>query len=143
MEKEFKNELRRFLTGRTIRDAEGWLIAVPEGNHLIYHGVADHTGHRRIVARTAVLQAAQDPETAFYRVFHALQHVGILANMRSQPQALCALRRYFLTKAVILCVFPEAEGKIRIQAYTGRSILAGVYCRHAIAKLKKHIAEEK
>lgn len=142
MEKELKNELRKLLTGRTIRDEEGVLMAVPEGSRLIYHGVSDTTGHRKILSRSAVMEVARDTDTAFYQVLEALQRVGILVNMRSQPQALCALRRYFPTKAVILCVLPEQDGRIRIQAYTGRSLFAPVYCNRAIAQLRKNIADQ-
>lgn len=142
MEKELKNELRKLLTGRTVRDEEGVLMAVPEGSRLIYQGVSDTTGHRKILERSAVMEVARDTDAAFYQVLEALQRVGILVNMRSQPKALCALKRYFLTKAVILCVLPEQDGQIRIRAYTGRSLLAPACCSHAIAKLRKNIAAQ-
>ena len=35
MEKQLKAELRKLLTGRTVRDEEGWLVAVPEGSYLV------------------------------------------------------------------------------------------------------------
>ena len=46
MDKQLKTELKKILTGRTVRDEEGWLVAIPDGNYLIYHGVADRTGYR-------------------------------------------------------------------------------------------------
>ena len=137
MDKQLKNELRKLLTGRTIRDEEGWLIAVPDGSYLIYHGVADRTGHRKIKLREERVQAGTDNEQAFHRVFDALRDIGLLVNMRTKPDALCALCRFFLTKAVILCVVPEGNGLVLIQAYTGRSITAGICCRLAISKLIK------
>lgn len=139
MDKELKNELRKLLTGRTVRDEEGCLVAVPDGGVLIYHGVADTTGHRKIYTKEEVVQVAADPETAFYRVLDALQKVGVLVNMRSQPQALCALRRYFLTKAVILCVLPEQDGRVRVQAHTGRSLFAAACCSRAVEQFKKNL----
>ena len=137
MDKQFKTELRKLLTGRTIRDEEGWLIAVPEGSYLIYHGVADRTGFRKIKFKEKRVRLADDNEKAFHLVLGALQDMGILANMQTKPDALCALCRMFLTKAVVLCVSPEGNGEILVQAYTGRSLTAGICCRSAIAKLIK------
>ena len=51
MDKQLKTELRKLLTGRTVRDEEGWLIAVPEGNYLIYHGITDRSGYGKIKCR--------------------------------------------------------------------------------------------
>lgn len=137
MDKQFKTELRKLLTGRTIRDEEGWLIAVPEGSYLIYHGVADRTGFRKIKFKEKRVRLADDNEKAFHLVLGALQDMGILANMQTKPDALCALCRMFLTKAVVLCVSPEGNGEVLVQAYTGRSLTAGICCRSAIAKLIK------
>ena len=139
MEKQLTTELRKLLTGRTIRDEEGWLIAVPEGNYLLYRGVTDRTGYRKIKLKEARIQVAEDNEAAFHRVFQALQDVGILVNMKTRPNALCALCRFLLTKSVILCVVPEGDGLVLVQAYTGRSFTAGLCCRLAIAKLSKKI----
>lgn len=139
MEKQLKTELRKLLTGRTIRDEEGWLIAVPDGNYLIYHGITDRTGYRKIRLKEARVQAAPDNEQAFHRVLKALQDVGTLVNMKTKPNALCALCRMILTKSVILCVTPEGEGLVLIQAYTGRSLTAGLCCRLAIGKLIRKI----
>lgn len=144
MEKQLKVELRKLLTGRTIRDEEGWLIAVPEGSYFIYHGVTDKTGYRKIKCKEERIQVADDNEKAFHTVFKALQEVGLLVNMKTKPNALCALCRFFLTKAVVLCVVPEGDGLVLVQAYTGRSFTAGICCRLAIAKLikKMDITEE-
>ena len=135
MDKQFKTELRKLLTGRTIRDEEGWLVAVPEGSYLIYHGVTDKTGYRKIKVREKRVQIAADNEAAFHLVLDALQEIGILVNMETRPDALCALYRAFLTKAVVLCVMPEENGTVLVKAYTGRSFTAGFCCRAAIAKL--------
>ena len=137
MDKQLKTELRKLLTGRTIRDEEGWLIAVPEGSYFVYHGVTDRTGYRKIKCREARLQVAADNEQAFYTVLKALSDIGLLVNMKTKPDALCALCRFFLTKTVVLCVIPEGEGIVLIQAYTGRSLTAGLCCRMAISKLIK------
>ena len=139
MDKQLKTELRKLLTGRTIRDEEGWLIAVPEGNYLIFHGVADSTGYRKIMIREERVQVASSNEEAFQIVFDALQEVGVLVNMKTKPTALCALCRFFLTKAVILCVVPEGDGLVLVQAFTGRSLTAGLCCRMAIAKFVKNM----
>ena len=139
MEKQLKTELRKLLTGRTIRDEEGWLIAIPDGNYLIYHGVTDRTGYRKIKLREERIQVAATNEEAFHVVLKALQEIGVLVNMKTMPDALCALCRFFLTKTVILCVIPEGNGLVLIQAYTGRSFTAGICCRLAIAKLIKKI----
>ena len=137
MDKQLKTELRKLLTGRTIRDEEGWLIAVPEGSYFIYHGVTDRTGYRKIKLREERVQVAADNEQAFYKVLHALKDMGLLANMRTKPNALCALCRFFLTKRVILCVVPEGNGLVLVQAYTGRSFTAGICCTLAIKRLIK------
>ena len=137
MDKQLKTELRKLLTGRTIRDEEGWLIAVPEGSYFIYHGVTDRTGYRKIKCREERVQLDEDGETAFYKVMHALQEMGLLVNMQTKPDALCALCRFFLTKAVVLCVVPQQDGSLVAEAYTGRSFTAGICCRLAIAKLIK------
>lgn len=137
MDKQLKTELRKLLTGRTIRDEEGWVIAVPEGSYFTYHGVTDRTGYRKIKCREDRVQVAADNERAFHTVLRALGDVGLLVNMQSKPDALCALCRFFLTKTVVLCVVPEGEGVVLVQAYTGRSFTAGLCCRLAIAKLVK------
>jgi hypothetical protein len=144
MDKQLKTELRKLLTGRTIRDEEGWLIAVPEGNYFIYHGIADRTGYRKIKCREKRVQAAGDNEQAFHTVLKALADICLLVNMKTKPDALCALCRFFLTKAVVLCVVPQGEGLVLVQAYTGRSLTAGICCRLAIAKLikKMDLAQE-
>lgn len=137
MDKQLKKELRKLLTGRTIRDEEGWLIAIPDGSYFIYHGVTDRTGYRRIKCREERVQVASDNEQAFHKVLKGLRDVGLLVNMQTKPNALCALCRFFLTKAVVLCVVPEGSGLVLVQAYTGRSFTAGICCRLAIAKLIK------
>ena len=144
MDKQLKTELRKLLTGRTIRDEEGWLIAVPEGSYFIYHGIADRTGYRKIICREKRLQVASDNEQAFHTVLKALSDTGLLVNMQTKPDALCALCRFFLTKAVILSVAPEGDGMVLVQAYTGRSLTAGICCRWAITKLikKMNLAQE-
>ena len=93
MDKQLRTELRKLLTGRTIRDEEGWLIAVPEGSYLIHRGLTDRTGYRKIKLREERIQAAADNEQAFHAVLQALQEVGVLVNMRTKPNALCALCR--------------------------------------------------
>jgi hypothetical protein len=145
MDKQLKTELRKLLTGRTVRDEEGWLIAVPEGNYLIYHGITDRSGYGKIKCREVRVQAASDNEEAFHVVLKGLQNVGMLVNMKTKPTALCALCRFFLTKAVVLCVTPEGDGLVLIQAYTGRSLTAGICCRRAIKKLikKMELPEDK
>jgi hypothetical protein len=137
MDKQLKTELRKLLTGRTIRDEEGWLVAVPEGSYMIYHGITDRTGYRKIKCREKRMKVADDNEQAFHAVLEALSNIGLLANMKAKPNALCALCRFFLTKAVILCVNPEGDGVVLVQAYTGRSITAGLCCTMAISKLIK------
>ena len=142
MEKQLKSELRKLLTGRTIRDEEGWLIAIPEGSYFVYHGVADRTGYRRIKLRERRVQVASDNEEAFHMVMKALQDLGVLVDMKTKPNALCALCRFFLTKAVVLCVVPEGDGLVLVQAYTGRSFTAGICCRLAMAKFVKKLEQK-
>ena len=137
MDKQLKTELRKLLTGRTIRDEEGWLIAIPEGSYFIYHGVTDRTGYRKIKLREERVQVAPDNEQAFHMVLKALSDIGLLVNMKTKPDALCALCRFFLTKTVVLCVVPEGDGLVLVQASTGRSFTAGICCRLAISKLIK------
>lgn len=137
MEKQLKTELRKILTGRTIRDEEGWLIAVPEGSYLLYHGVTDRTGYRKIKLKEIRMQVASDNEEAFHTVLKALQEIGVLVDLKAKPNALCALCRMLLMKSVLLCVVPEGDGLVLIQAYTGRSLTAGLCCSLAISKLTK------
>ncbi len=139
MDKQLKTELRKLLTGRTIRDEEGWLVAIPEGRFMIHHGISDRTGYRKIKCREERVQVAPDNEEAFHKVFKALQEVGLLVNMRTKPSALCARCRFFLTKAVVLCVTPEGDGLVLVQAFTGRSLTAGICSRMAIRKLIKEM----
>ena len=139
MDKQLRVELRKLLTGRTIRDEEGWLVAVPDGSYFVYHGVADRTGYRKIKLREQRVQVAADNEQAFHMVLMALTEVGLLVNMKTKPEALCALCRFFLTKAVVLCVIPEGNGVVLVQAYTGRSFTAGICCRLAISKFIKEM----
>ena len=139
MEKQLRNELRKLLTGRTIRDEEGWLIAIPDGSYLIYHGITDRTGYGKIKLREDIIKVADSTEKAFQPVMDALQSMGVLVNMKTIPDALCALCRIFLTKTVVLCVVPDEDGKVLVQAYTGRTLTAGIYCRLAISKFQKKL----
>ena len=139
MDKQLKNELRKILTGRTIRDEEGWLVAVPEGGYLIYHGVTDFTGFRKIKHVEQQVQVASENEEAFHKVLRALQEVGLLVNMETKPDALCALCRVFLTRSVVLCVEPKTDGAVLLQAYTGRSLFSALWCRLAMMKLMKKL----
>lgn len=143
MEKQLKTELRKLLTGRTIRDEEGWLIAVPEKSYFVYHGVADRTGYRKIKCKEEEMKVADSNEEAFHKVFHALQDMGVLVNMQTKPEELCALCRVFLTKAVILCVAPLSDGRVLLQAYTGRSFTASLCCRLAMTKFAKKLEQRK
>ena len=105
MDKQLKTELRKLLTGRTIRDEEGWLIAVPDGQYLIYHGVTDKTGYRRIKIREERIQVAATNEEAFHLVLKALQDVGVLVDMKTMPEALSEerLSRSRTRNGSILC----------------------------------------
>lgn len=141
MEKQLKTEIRRLLTGRTIRDEEGWLIAVPEGNHFIYHGITDRTGYRKIKVKEKYIEITKRNESAFYLVLEALQNVGILVNLKGKPDALCALCRVFLTRRVLLCVEPEQDGKVLLQAYIGRSFTSPLCCRRLISRFERSIEE--
>lgn len=143
MEKQLKTEIKKLLTGRTIRNEEGWLIAVPDGSRFIYHGVADRTGYRKIKRREEQIKVAESNEEAFPYVLDALQEMGLLVDMKSMPSALCALCRVFLTKRVLLCILPMEDGLVLAQAYTGRSFTARLSCRLAISRFMKKINESK
>ena len=137
MEKHLKAELRKLLTNRTTLDQEGWLIAAPDGSRVICRGLTDRTGYRKIEVLEERIQVATDNEKAFHTVLRALQEMGALVNMKTRPNALCALCRFFVTKNVVLCVVPEGDGLVLIQAYTGRSALAGLCTRMAISQFVK------
>ena len=139
MEKQLKTEIRKLLTGRTVRDEDGWLIAVPDGSRFIYHGVTDRTGYRTIKMKEEYIQVADSNEKAFPLVLNALQEIGLLVDMKAKPTALCALCRVLLTKRVLLCVIPEDNGLVLAQAYTGRSFTARLCCRIALSRLMKKI----
>ena len=141
MDKQLKTEIKKLLTGRTIRDDEGWLIAVPEGSRFIYHGITDKTGYRKIKCKEMEVEVDEDPEQAFYTVMNALQEIGLLVNMQHKPDALCALCRVFLTRRVLLCVEPAEDGKVLVQAYVGRSFTSWLCCRIAFSKFVKKIRE--
>ena len=143
MEKQLKTEIRKLLTGRTIRNEEGWLIAGPDGSRFIYHGRADRTGYRKIRQREEQIQVAQSNEEAFPYVLNALQEIGLLVDMKSMPTALCTLCRVFLTKRVLLCVLPVEDGLVLVRAYTGRSFTARISCRIAISRFMKKINDAK
>ena len=141
MDKELKIEIRKLLTGRTIRDDEGWLIAVPEGSRFIYHGITDKTGYRKIKCKEQLVDVDKDNEQAFYTVMNALQEIGLLVNMQHKPDALCALCRVFMTRRVLLCVEPVEDGKVLVQAYVGRSFTSRLCCRKIISKFMQKIRE--
>jgi hypothetical protein len=142
MEKQLKIELRKLLTGRTMRDEEGWLVAVPDGQYLIYHGITDLTGFRKIKQLQQQMQVAATNEEAFHKLLKALQEVGMLVNMQTKPDALCALCHVFLTRSVVLCAEPKTDGVVQLQVYTGRSLLSGLWCRLAVMKLMKKLELE-
>lgn len=140
-DKELKKEIRSLLTGRTYRNDDGLLVALPEDARFVYRGVSDNMG-RKTYSRSAELVASEDPEEAFHAVLNALQQMGILVDMRSQPDALCALKRYFLTKAVLICVTPERGDKVYVEVYTGKSFFAPLCCVLAIKRLKRLLEDE-
>ena len=141
MEKQLKNEIRKLLTGRTLRDEEGGLIAVPDGTRFVYHGITDRTGYRRIRLREEHIQVADSNEEAFGRVWNALREIGLPVDMKTKPTALCALCRVFLTRRVLLCVLPQEDGLVLVQAYTGRAITSRLCCRIAMSRFMKKLNE--
>lgn len=138
MDKQRKKELRKLLTGQTIRNEEGWLVAIPDGSRLIYHGASDNTG-RRLTSHSATLALPQDmdTDTLVHTIVKCLQQMGLMVNMQTWPEALCVLKRYYLTKAVLLCVAPGDNGGLELVAYTGRSLTSAICCRRAIGQFKK------
>ena len=142
MEKQLRKEIRKILSGRTIRDEEGWLIAVPEGYQSLYQGVTDSTGYRKIkVKGKRRIRVAENNADAFFAVLNTLQEVGELVNLQEKPDALCALCRVLLTRRVLLCVEPEEGGSVLVQAYVGRSITSWICCRKVISKFVSKLEE--
>lgn len=135
MDKELQKELKKFLTGRVVVDEEGLLIALPEDIRFSFHGVPDgweSARFRKLVSREQRIRIAEDGESAFYVAIEALQMLGRLIHLESEPRALGCMRHYVLGKSVVLCVYPEGEGAVVVSAYTGKSLLAGASCRRAL-----------
>ncbi|MDO4732964.1 MAG: hypothetical protein Q4B50_05560 [Bacillota bacterium] len=142
MDKAMQKEIRKILTGRVILQEEGWLIALPEGNPMVFHGLPDgwsSARFRKIIYREEHLQLDTSFEDAFQIVLRRLQDMGRLVYLDTIPEAISCMRRYFTSKSLLISAVPEGGGRICVRAYTGRSLFGGLSCRRGLRDFRHNL----
>lgn len=142
MAKELEREIKKILMGRSMRNEEGWLVALPEDARMVFNGVVSGAGavhFRGLAVRSKVLQVPQDGEQAFQAALGAIETMGVPVDLEYQPDALCCLRRYFFGKPVLLMAVYGGYGQVTAWAYTGKRLLAGMACGRTLREFTKKI----
>ena len=111
MNKQLKKELKRLLSGRTILDNEGVLMALPEGQRMIFHGLTNGWSSvlfSGIAVQEYCFQLASDGAEAFSVVFPVMQRLGRLVVLSERETAL-AVAVYGKGAAGTVSAAPRSE----------------------------------
>ncbi|MBR5572399.1 MAG: hypothetical protein IKV99_07150 [Oscillospiraceae bacterium] len=135
MNRHLKKELKRLLSGRTILDNEGVLVALPEGQRMIFHGLTNGWSSvlfSGIAVQEYCFQLASDGAEAFSVVFPVMQRLGRLVVLSERETALACMRRYPLSRPVILAADHEGDGLVRLSLYTAKGLPARYLLRRGL-----------
>lgn len=141
MVSEKKKEIRRALMGKTVPLEDGRLCVMTEGDYRVPLGVSDGAGSVLLfgIGRRAVqLDVRVKPGSARGFAREAMRHVGRELVLLEQPETVACIRRYRLTRPVVL-TFLYAEDVPMLTAWTGRGPFSFISRRLAIRTFMKHV----
>ena len=135
-----RKEIKRALMGRTFPLDDGRLAVMTQEDYRLPLGVSDGAGSVLVfgIGRRAVcLKAAGKPGSAKKAAKEAMARVGRELVLREQPETVACIRRYRLTRPVVL-TFLYADDVPVLSAWTGRGPLSFIARRLAIRSFLKH-----
>ena len=77
-------------------------------------------------------QLASDGAEAFPIVFSAMQRLGRLVALTERETALACMRRYAISRPVILAADYEGDGLVRLSLYTVKGLTARYFLRRGL-----------
>ena len=126
--------------GKTYMLEDGRLAVMAEGDYRIPLGVSDGAGSVLLlgIGRKAVyMKAAGKQGSAMKAAREAMLHVGRELILSEQPETVACIRRYRVTRPVLL-TFLYSEDVPILTAWTGRGLLSFISRRLAIRSFLKH-----
>lgn len=135
-----RKEIKRALMGKTYPLEDGRLAVMAEGDYRIPLGVSDSAESAVLlgIGRKAVyLKAAGKPASAKKAAREAMLHVGRELVLLEQEDTVACIRRYRLTRPVVL-TFLYVEDVPILTAWTARGLLSFISRRLAIRSFLKH-----
>lgn len=144
MNKQLKRELKNILSGRTIMDNNGMLMALPEGHRMVFQGVLNGWSSVRIwgvAVQEYCFQLADDGGAAYEIVLSAMQALGRLVYLEQRDTALCCIRRYAMSRPVVLAAIHEGDGLVRLSLYTGKGAVAKMIQHRALQDFCRALPE--
>lgn len=144
MNKRLKKELKRVLSGRTIMDNNGVLMALPEGHRMLFQGVLSGWGSVQfwgVAVQEYCFKLADDGGEAYEIVLAAMQALGRMVYLEQRDTALCCIRRYAMSRPVVLAAIHEGDGLVRLSLYTGKGAVAKMIQRRALQDFCRALPE--
>lgn len=135
-----RKEIKRALMGRTYPLEDGRLAVMAAEDYRLPIGVSDGAGSVLLfgIGRRAVsLKAAGKQGSAKKAAKEAMAHVGRELVLIEQPDTVACIRRYRLTRPVVL-TFSYADDVPVLSAWTGRGPLSFIARRLAVRSFLKH-----
>lgn len=141
MASEMKKELKRALLGRTVVTEDGKLAVMAEGDYRIPLGVSDGALSVSIFGigfKSMYIASSLTPASTMKAAREAMRHVGRELLLYEMPEAAACIRRYRLTRPVVL-TFSYSEDTPILTAWAGRAPLSFISRRIAIKTFLKHL----
>ena len=136
-------EIKRALMGKTFPLDDGRLAVMAEGDYRIPLGVNDGAGSVLLLGigrRAVYLKAEGEPEDAGRAAREAMFSVGRALLLSEQPDTVACIRKYRLTRPVVLTFLYVEEVPI-LTAWTGRGVCSFISRRLAIRAFLMHCPE--
>lgn len=137
---EQTREIRQILLGRTRREPDGSLSALPAGERRSLRAVQGVTAGWGALHLLGVCRRERryrlPPKTPEKLTAELLNRMGRAVRLEKAPGASACLCRHLLADQVLLTVERE-DGVLTAAAYTARGALAAPACRAVLNKLEK------
>ena len=134
-------EIKRALMGRTFPLEDGRLAVLSEEEYLIPTGVSDGAASVLLLgvgSKSVYLKAAGKQGSALKDAREAMLHVGRELVLREQEDTVACIRRYRITRPVVLTFWFSEDVPI-LTAWTGRGIFSFISRSIAIRSFVKHM----
>ena len=141
---EVRKEIKRALLGKTYLLDDGRLAVMTENDFRIPLGVNDGAGSVMLFGigcRSVYIETEAAPEDAVSAARRAMRYVGRELVLFEQPDAAACMRRYRLTRPVVLTFRYTEEGVPILAAWTGRGPLSFISRRLVMRAFFKHAPE--